>query len=96
MQHQTTVSKLYEVTDTKTRNKIKFNKPRKKKFTQHRKSKQTQTRKGNFFFTKTLLITELPKHIVYNENANTLTPNRHASKNINNIVHSQQQITLKS
>lgn len=70
--------------------------PGKKKFTQHRKSKQTQTRKGNFFFTKTLLITELPKHIVYNENANTLTPNRHASKNINNIVHSQQHITLKS
>ena len=47
------------------------------------------------FFMKTLLVTELPKHIVYNESANTLTPNRHASKNINNIVHSQH-ITLKS
>ena len=92
MQHQRTV---FIVTDIKTRNKIKFNKPRNFFFYSTQKKQANLNQKGKFFFMKTLLVTELPKHIVYNESAKTLTPKRHASKNINNIVHSQH-ITLKS
>lgn len=94
MQHQRTV---YKVTNTKTRNKIKFNKPRKKNLQNTEKASKLKPEREIFYllFMKTLLVTEFPKQIVYNENANTLTPNRHASKNINNIVHSQH-ITLKS
>ena len=92
MQHQRTV---FIVTDTKTRNKIKFNKPRNFFFLLNTEKASKLKPEREIFFMKTLLVTELPKHIVYNESANTLTPNRHASKNINNIVHSQH-ITLKS
>ncbi len=82
--------------------KKKKNKKRKKNIP-HRKEQANSNQKGKKL--KTLSVTDLAKHIINKKKIFKVTKmlfkkkniitNRHASMNINNIIHSQKYSTLK-